>query len=45
MKENIATIPLMDAFQAKDECPFCYLEREAEQHAVSFILGSRIYGG
>lgn len=40
MKETISTIPLMNAFQAKDECPFCYLEREAEQHAVSFILGS-----
>lgn len=40
MKENIATIPLMNALHAKDECPFCYLEREAEQHAVSFILGS-----
>lgn len=40
MKENIATIPLMDAFHANDECPFCYLEREAEQHAISFILGS-----
>lgn len=40
MKENISTIPLMDAFHADDECPFCYLEREAEQHAVSFILGS-----
>lgn len=40
MKENIATIPLMDAFHAEDECPFCYLERAAEQHAVSFILGS-----
>lgn len=40
MKENIATIPLMDAFGANDECPFCYLEREAEQHAISFILGS-----
>lgn len=40
MKENIATIPLMDAFNANDECPFCYLEREAEQHAISFILGS-----
>ena len=37
MKENIATIPLMDAMQANDECPFCYLEREAEQHAISFI--------
>ena len=40
MKENIATIPLMDAMQANDECPFCYLERETEQHAISFILGS-----
>ncbi len=40
MKENIATIPLIDAFKANDECPFCYLEREAEQHAISFILGS-----
>ena len=40
MKENIATIPLMDAFSANDECPFCFLERQAEQHAISFILGS-----
>lgn len=40
MKENIATIPLMDAFHAEDECPFCFLERKAEQHAISFILGS-----
>lgn len=40
MKENIATIPLIDAFSAGDECPFCNLERQAEQHAVSFILGS-----
>ncbi len=30
MKESIHTIPLMDAFKAEDECPFCYLEREAE---------------
>ncbi len=40
LRENIATIPLMDAFHAGDECPFCNLERAAEQHAVSFILGS-----
>lgn len=40
MKESIDTIPLIDAFQAGDECPFCRLERKAEQHAVSFILGS-----
>ena len=42
MKETIATIPLMNAFHADDECPFCYLEREAEQHAISFILGSAL---
>lgn len=40
MRENIATIPLLKALEARDECPFCFLEREAEQHAVSFILGS-----
>lgn len=40
MKETIYTIPVMDAFQAQDECPFCFLEKQLEQHAVSFILGS-----
>lgn len=40
MKENIETIPLLKAFEAQDECPFCNLAREAEQHAISFILGS-----
>ncbi len=40
MKGNIATLPLIDAFRAGDECPFCNLERSAEQHAISFILGS-----
>ena len=40
MKEHIETIPLLKAFRANEECPFCYLEREAEQHAISFILGS-----
>ena len=36
MKETIATIPLMNAFHADDECPFCYLEREAEQRRRDF---------
>ena len=27
MKEKIYTIPLMDAFKAEDECPFCFIER------------------
>lgn len=41
MKETIYTIPLNDAFHADDECPFCYLERDAEHHALDFILGSQ----
>lgn len=40
MKEKIYTIPLTDAFQANDECPFCYIERKLEQHAMDFVLGS-----
>ena len=40
MKEKIYTIPLMDAFRAQDECPFCFIERNLEQHAMDFVLGS-----
>lgn len=39
MKEKLYTIPLMDAFRAEDECPFCYIERDLEQHALDFVLG------
>ena len=40
MKEKIYTIPLMDAFHAGDECPFCFIERNLEQHSMDFVLGS-----
>lgn len=40
MKEQIYTIPLMDAFNADDECPFCFIERNLEQHAMDFVLGA-----
>lgn len=40
MKETIYTIPLTDAFNAEDECPFCYIKRKLEQDAISFILGA-----
>ena len=40
MKETLEIIPLMKAFEENDECPFCYLHRKAEQHAISFIMGS-----
>ena len=40
MKESIYTIPLMDAFRSGDECPFCFLERQIEEHSIDFVLGS-----
>lgn len=39
MKEQLYTIPLHNAFSSKDECPFCYIERNLEQHALNFVLG------
>lgn len=39
MKEQLYTIPLMDAFRANDECPFCYIERDVERNALDFVLG------
>lgn len=39
MKEKLYTIPLMDAFRAGDECPFCFIERKLEQHTLDFVLG------
>lgn len=39
MKEQMYTIPLMDAFRSGDECPFCFIERALEQHAIYFVLG------
>lgn len=39
MKEKIYTIPLTEAFLSGDECPFCHLERDAEQRAIRFTLG------
>ena len=40
MKEKLYTIPLNDAVNAKDECPFCFIERKLEQDLMDFVLGS-----
>ncbi|GLB29845.1 hypothetical protein LAD12857_17680 [Lacrimispora amygdalina] len=40
MKEKLYTIPLTEAFRAEDECPFCDIERQLEQDALNFTLGS-----
>ena len=39
MREKIDTIPIIDAFDSGDECPFCYLERQAEQRAIKYTIG------
>ena len=39
MKEHIDTIPVNEAFDSGDECPFCYLERMSEQRAIRYVLG------
>ncbi len=39
MKEQIDTIPVNDAFASGDECPFCFLERKAEQSTIRYVAG------
>ena len=39
MKEQLHTIPVNEAFDSGDECPFCYLERQAEQRVIRFVAG------
>lgn len=39
-KEKLYTIPLNDAVNAGDECPFCNIERKIEQDLMDFVLGS-----
>lgn len=40
MKEKLYTIPLNDAVNAADECPFCFIERKIEQDMMDFVLGN-----
>ncbi len=39
MKEQLHTIPVNDAFLSGDECPFCFLTRQAERSALRFVAG------
>ena len=39
MREKIQTIPVNEAFDSGDECPFCHLEREVEQRVIRYVLG------
>lgn len=40
MKEHIQTIPVNEAFDAHDECPFCNMERTVEQRTIRYVLGA-----
>lgn len=39
MKQEIHTIPVVEALQSGDECPFCYLHRQTEQRAIRYFAG------
>lgn len=39
MKEQLHTIPISDAMANAGECPFCYIERRVEDHAMDYVLG------
>ena len=39
MKEHIDTIPVHEAYESGDECPFCHLERQVEQKAIRYTAG------
>ncbi|MDR0948089.1 MAG: DUF6062 family protein [Lachnospiraceae bacterium] len=40
MKEQLYMIPLNDAVNAGDECPFCFIERNIVQDSMDFVLGN-----
>lgn len=40
MKEKIQTIPVNEGFDAHDECPFCFMEREVERRTIRYVLGA-----
>lgn len=39
MKEELYTIPVNEGFEADDECPFCFMEREVEHKAIRYVAG------
>ena len=39
MQEKLHTIPVNEAFESGDECPFCYLSRENEERVINYTIG------
>ena len=40
MKEKIYTIPITESYEQDSECPFCFIEKNLENDAVSYALGA-----
>lgn len=40
MKVQLHTCPVTEAFLSQDECPFCRLEKEAQQRSIRFFAGT-----
>lgn len=40
MEEKIYTIPVTEAFEKKDGCPFCRLRRDLENTERDLIMGA-----
>lgn len=45
MKEQLYTIPLNDAMDARDECPFCFIERAVERDVMDFVWQQQLLHG
>ena len=39
MKEQLHTIPIVDALREAGECPFCFIEKRSEERMMDFVLG------
>ena len=39
MKETIYTIPINEAFETNNFCPFCHMHKQLEEDAISYTLG------
>lgn len=39
MKKQLHTSLVNEAFEAEDECPFCYLRRQSEHRALRYVAG------
>ena len=39
MKQQIHTIPVVEAYETGEECPFCALRRQTEQRSIRYYAG------